>query len=87
MLTVVKFTGLRLVHPLSIILGISSVLVFSKSCGDRFIGVGDRLRMELGVPSLWPARRLLLPVPLVTSVAESVHQTSGFVATSEATPD
>ena len=34
-------------------------------------------------------QRLLLPVPLVrpTSVAESVHQISGFVATSEATPD
>jgi len=32
-------------------------------------------------------QHLLLPVPLVTSVAESVHQTSGFVATSEATPD
>jgi len=30
-------------------------------------------------------RLLLLPVPLVTSVAESVHQTLGFVATSEAT--
>jgi len=30
---------------------------------------------------------LLLPVPLVTSVAESVHQTSGFVATSKATPN
>jgi len=30
---------------------------------------------------------LLLSVPFVTSVAESVHQTSGFIATSEATPD
>jgi len=32
-------------------------------------------------------RLLLLPVPLVTSVAESVHQTLVFVATSKATPD
>jgi len=30
---------------------------------------------------------LFLPVPLVTSVAESVHQTSGFIAISDATPD
>jgi len=60
MLTVMKFTGLRLVHHLSIILDTSSVLVFSKSCGDRFIGDGDRLRMELGVPSLWPARMAAL---------------------------
>jgi len=31
----------------------------SKSCGDGFIGDGDKLRIELKVSSLWPARRRL----------------------------